>query len=244
MGTRGRLRGEAGSGEISTALVVLTTVVVVPMVVLVATVWLLGWHFAVVETNSMAPGMPQGSLIVASPVAADDVKVGMIIEFVDRRHGNRRVTHRVVEVHRNETGDLWFVTQGDNNDAADSEPVRPRDVRAEVRWAVPQVGQAVGLLRPPLSYLVAAVPFALWVTARLVGAGIGAVRGKAPPRSADGGAPQRLRCVDCPAPVAREDRYCRRCGSRQVSMVESRELARAGVAGGPGTGERSARDGD
>lgn len=229
----GAVRGGAGTtGHLSTALVVVTTAVVVPLVVLIATVWLLGWHFAVVQTNSMAPGMPAGTLIVASPISADDVTTGTVIEFVDRRHGNRRVTHRVVEVHRSETGDLWFVTQGDNNDAPDSEPVRPRDVRAEVRWSVPRVGVVVALLRPPLSYAIAAVPFLLWLVGRLLGAGIGAVRGRdsapavaAPPVAA-------LTCVDCPAPVARQDQYCRRCGARQLPRVEVRDLVDAGRARG------------
>jgi signal peptidase len=215
------VNGEVESGRFSTSLVVLTTVVAVPLVVLIATVWLLGWHFAVVQTNSMAPGSPAGSLIVASPVSADEVSAGMVIEFVDRRHGNRHVTHRVIEVHRNETGDLWFVTQGDNNDAPDSEPVRPRDVRAEVRWSVPGLGRVVGLLRPPLSYAIAAAPFVLWMVGRLLGAGAGAMRGRVSTAEVVASRPEYLRCSDCPAPVAREDRYCRRCGTRLLPTVEA-----------------------
>ncbi len=235
------MRGEAGSGRLSTAFVVLTTVVVVPLVVLIASVWLLGWHFAVVETNSMAPGMAAGSLIVASPIAADDVTTGTVIEFVDRRHGNRHVTHRVVEVHRSETGELWFVTQGDNNDAADTEPVQPRDVRAEVRWSRARVGLVVGLLRPPLSYVIAVVPFLLWLVGRLLGAGIGAVRGREVPTTTQGPPVVRLSCVDCPAPVDREDRYCRRCGARQRPTVDARELVGAGLVRGPTVSDRGER---
>ena len=218
-------RGESGrggeGGQLSTALAVPTPGGAGPLVVLMATVWLLGWHFAVVQTNSMAPGSPAGSLIVASPVSADEVSAGMVIEFVDRRHGNRRVTHRVIEVHRTETGDLWFVTQGDNNDAPDSEPVRPRDVRAEVRWSVSGLGRVVAFLRPPLSYVIAAVPFVLWMVGRLLGAGAGAVRGRVSADEVVADRAEYLRCSDCPAPVAREDRYCRRCGTRLLPTVEA-----------------------
>lgn len=227
---RDRIRhGEAGEGSISTALAVLTTAIVVPLVVLIATVWLMGWHFAVVETNSMAPGMPAGSLIVASPISADEVTSGMVIEFIDRRRGNRHVTHRVIEVHRGENGDLWFVTQGDNNDAADSQPVRPRDVRSEVRWSVARLGVVASILRPPTSYVIAAVPFVLWLAGRLLRAGVDAVRPRRPVPVGPAGPPVAedvLTCIDCPAPVAPEDRYCRRCGARQVVVPEGRRLVR------------------
>lgn len=189
--------GAATASALTLALLLLA----LPVAVLLAAVWLLGWHVAAVETGSMAPGMPTGSLMVSSPLSPDDVEVGMIIEFTSGRDGDRVITHRVVEVNRNTTGDLWFVTKGDANQAVDSDPVRPPQVRGQVRWHVAGLGGVLQAFRPPYSLAFVGLPLALLLLAR--------------GRRDQPDAPVLI-CGDCPAPVRPEDRYCRRCGARQV----------------------------
>ena len=50
------------------------------------------------------------------------------------------VTHRVVAVRTDLTGQVEFQTQGDANDAPDAAWVRPEQVRGELWYAVPHLG--------------------------------------------------------------------------------------------------------
>jgi signal peptidase len=56
------------------------------------------------------------------------------------------VTHRVVGLAYDGTGRPSFQTQGDANDVADPEWVRPVQVRGATWYAVPYVGRASSLL--------------------------------------------------------------------------------------------------
>lgn len=213
--------GHGAGGAISSALAVVAMVIMIPAAALIVGVWLAGWQFAVVRTGSMAPGMPAGSLAVLSPVAPGDVDVGTVIEFTDAENGNRLVTHRVIEVQRGEGGELFFQTKGDFNDAEDLYPVPAANVRGEVRWHVSGLGRLLVYLQPPWSLMFVVAPFLLVLGAR-------AMRDPddrpAGPVARDRPRAAEVTCVDCPAPVEPQDRYCRRCGVRQLPRAGHREL--------------------
>lgn len=218
-GTR-RSRATTG-GAVSSALAVLAMVVMIPAALLIVGVWLAGWQFAVVRTGSMAPGMPAGSLAVLSPVAPGEVEVGTVIEFMDPDNGNRLVTHRVIEVQRGEGGELFFQTKGDFNDAEDTYPVPAANVRGEVRWHVSGLGRLLVYLQPPWSLMFVVAPFLLVMGARAMRDPEDRPAGPVA-RGRPGAAV--LACVDCPAAVEPHDRYCRRCGARQLRESGHREL--------------------
>ncbi len=219
MGAPVKRRGSTTSGGVGSALAVVGMVVMLPAAALIVGVWLAGWHFAVVRTGSMAPGMPAGSLAVVSPVTAAEVASGTVIEFVDPEVEGRLVTHRVVEVRRGEGGELFFQTKGDANDAEDSYPVPAANVRGEVRWHVSGLGRLLVYFRPPWSLMFVIAPLLLWFGAR-------ALREPEPERSTRSTRPTASArpCLDCPAPVEPLDRYCRRCGARQLRATGDREL--------------------
>ena len=79
----------------------------------------------IVLTGSMDPTIKAGDLIVTKKIAAKDVKVGDVISFFDPDgNGSAIVTHRVIGIEIDETsGEIFFRTQGDNNDIADMTPV-------------------------------------------------------------------------------------------------------------------------
>lgn len=82
-----------------------------------------------VLTGSMSPGLPAGSLVVVRPVAPDAVGVGAVITYQLESGEPAVATHRVVAVETAINGDLAFVTQGDANEVADAEPVRPVQIK-------------------------------------------------------------------------------------------------------------------
>lgn len=94
-----------------------------------------------VLTGSMAPSYPPGTLVVVRPVAAEDIAIGDPITFQLRSGEPTVVTHRVVGIGYDGTGERVFSTQGDANESPDAVPVKPVQVRGEVWYAVPWLGR-------------------------------------------------------------------------------------------------------
>jgi signal peptidase I len=184
--------------------------VAAPLAIVILATWLAGWHFGIVRTGSMEPVLATGALIVASPITADDVEAGMIVEFVDPADRSRLITHRVVDVNRDpETGRTTFRTRGDANAAVDTQPVPPENIRSEVRWQVPGLGALIWKLRWPYTLLFLAIPLGLVGAAALVR------RDAEDDSSAGAGERSVVGCISCPASLEARFRYCPYCGIRQ-----------------------------
>ncbi len=100
-----------------------------------------GGQALTVLTNSMAPGLPPGTLIVIRPTDPEDVRLGDVLTYQIRSGSPEVVTHRVIERTTNtETHELEFVTQGDNNAVPDDDPVREVQVRGTLWYSLPWLG--------------------------------------------------------------------------------------------------------
>ncbi|WP_206447583.1 signal peptidase I [Agrococcus sp. KRD186] len=94
-------------------------------------------------TGSMSPSLPAGSLVVVKPTPFDEVQVGDVLTYQLESGQPTLVTHRVTaRVADSATGETRFITQGDANEVADAEPVRPVQIRGTVWYAVPLLGWA------------------------------------------------------------------------------------------------------
>ncbi len=115
---------------------------------------LLGWELVVVQGGSMEPALPVGSVMFVAPVDGRDVRVGDIVSYrlPDMTPSETRVTHRVVDVIREEGG-LAFRTKGDANDAPDNYIVPASEVLGRVRWHIPWLGYLAPYLRTPVGFL-------------------------------------------------------------------------------------------
>jgi signal peptidase len=123
-----------------------------PLTAFLVVAWLLGWQLQRVESGSMSPTYPVGSLLVTSQVDPTEVKVGMPIVFEDPRAPGRLLTHRVVGM--TSDAELAFITRGDANAANDPVPVAARLVRGRVLWHVTLLGTVLDWLQWPRSFLV------------------------------------------------------------------------------------------
>ena len=99
-----------------------------------------------VLTGSMRPNFPPGTLIVAKPIHSDDVRVGDVVTIQLQSGEASYVTHRVVEVTTELSGERRFRTKGDANDAADSELRRSEQIRGKLWYSVPYLGYVNNLL--------------------------------------------------------------------------------------------------
>lgn len=122
-----------------------------------------------VLSGSMRPTIPEGSVIIVTPLSPADIRPGDVIAYNIPVEDHRVVTHRVIEIA--EGGDHPVVrTQGDANPAPDPWLARLENEPAwQVRAAVPGLGHILQALRAwPLRALLvwglAALLLALWLT--------------------------------------------------------------------------------
>ncbi|MCC3277251.1 MULTISPECIES: signal peptidase I [unclassified Arthrobacter] len=121
----------------ATALIALV-LVVVPLVT--------GSQTYSVLTSSMAPHYAPGTFLVVKPVPFEELRVGDVITYQIESNDPAVITHRIVSVGTAQDGARTLITQGDNNDVADENPVREIQVRGKLFYAVPFVGFAANAL--------------------------------------------------------------------------------------------------
>jgi signal peptidase len=154
-------RSQTSRGWLSATLGVGVVAILLPLTVFLVATWLLGWQLAIVQTGSMAPTFPVGSLVVIGPVDAADVEGGMTVAFQDPADPARLVTHRVVALAPG--AELAFVTKGDANATSDPRPVPARYIRGRALWHVTYLGVVMDWLQWPRSFLLLVVAPALWL---------------------------------------------------------------------------------
>lgn len=128
------------------ASLVLTAVSAASVVLLagIAVALLLGYRPLVVRSDSMAPTIRTGDVIVTKVTSPRGVGPGDVVTFSDPTRGDRLVTHRVVE-RELAAGMLHFVTRGDANGAQERWSVPASGRIGEYRARIPGVGFTVGI---------------------------------------------------------------------------------------------------
>lgn len=103
----------------------------------------LPYQALVVQSGSMSPAIPTGSVVFYHHIPAERVRVGQVIVFSEPGQPDRQVTHRVFQIKDGPTG-RYFVTKGDANGAPDA-------------WRVPAIGTGwvAGFHVPALGYVLA-----------------------------------------------------------------------------------------
>lgn len=97
-------------------------------------VLLAGWDPTVIVSGSMSPLIRAGDVVLVDEHDGSPLSEGAVISFAD--HRGVLVTHRIAEVRDDGT----YVTRGDANGSADSDPVAPADVVGVGRLLVPYIG--------------------------------------------------------------------------------------------------------
>ncbi len=103
-----------------------------------------------VQSSSMAPAIPAGSLVVSKP--ADDYYAGDVVTFKaekDRLIKNPKftTTHRIHDIKETDLGQIEYVTKGDANDAPDSQPVAKDLVLGKTVFSIPFLGYPISFAK-------------------------------------------------------------------------------------------------
>lgn len=147
-----------------------------------------GAELRTIRSGSMEPAIGRGSLAVALPVSAGDIRAGDVIMFRQPGDPDRIITHRAADVLK-EGESRTIQTRGDANTVLDPWSVAPANVIGRVQFHIPMVGVAIDKIRtregfvllmviPALLLLLGELP--LW--RRLV---LGVRRGHPSPASGD-----------------------------------------------------------
>lgn len=123
---------------------------------------LMGDQLYAVQTSSMAPTYPVGSIVAVQPVQPRAVAAGDVITFTASGF-ETPVTHRVMEV---DSAAGTFITKGDNNQNADFYPVSFENLQGRVRFGIPLLGKLVARLQTAGGWL--AVAWGLFIIVLLL----------------------------------------------------------------------------
>ncbi len=143
MGRAVRIANVVVQGVIIALALAAATVLVAPR--------LLGWQVVTVVSGSMAPTYPVDTVLAITPVDPTDVRQGDVIAF-EVESDRPLVAHRVMAIER-AAGQLSFITKGDANDGADSDPVAASAVRGRVIFGTPHLGLFVRFVQGQLGFM-------------------------------------------------------------------------------------------
>lgn len=103
---------------------------------------------SVIATGSMEPMIKPGDMILVKKVySMDDIEGLKKDDVIQFKRDTILITHRIIDIKEDEDQGLYFRTKGDNNSAADSEPVRAEDVKGKIVHVIPKIGWPTLLLR-------------------------------------------------------------------------------------------------
>jgi signal peptidase len=97
---------------------------------------------------SMEPTLMAGDVVITQEIPAEAVEVGDIIRF---RGMDNYILHRVVDIER-EGDDVYFITQGDANNALDP-PVSAYQLSGKVILTVPKIGWVTIAVRQLIDWI-------------------------------------------------------------------------------------------
>lgn len=127
-----------------------------------------GNKFYIVLSGSMKPVFDAGSIVAVKTVNPKVITAGDIITFKDQRDRNRIITHRVVDI-KKENGSLFFITKGDANDAKDSSLVPAGNVIGKANFWLPYAGYAVNFTKSKKGiFILLIVPGMLYIISELI----------------------------------------------------------------------------
>ena len=160
-----RSRQSTAGGWLSATLAAVGVAVLLPLATFLTAAWLLGWQLQSVQSGSMEPTLPVGSLLVVGQVDPATVEPGQMVVFRSPIDPDRLVTHRVVSAAPG--GAPGWITKGDANNVQDPFPVTPELIRGRPLWSVTHLGTVMDWLQWPRSLVLVIVPGALLVLAAL-----------------------------------------------------------------------------
>ncbi len=136
-------------------LVFLLMVVFIPKV--------LGYDTFYIQTGSMSPSIPKGSLVFAKEVEFSQVKPGDVMTF-HSDDGTEFFTHRVIATDKN---NQMYTTKGDANKEEDPSPTNHYFAEGRVDFSIPFVGYIAEFLDSTIGKIIIFAVYIAWIAVEI-----------------------------------------------------------------------------
>jgi signal peptidase len=113
-----------------------TAIALIGLIAVWSSTGLLGFTPTIIASGSMQPTINPGDISFVMSTPAATIKVGDIIQYGT---SDAPIIHRVIDI-STRGGTIWFVTQGDANNAPDTNPVSENQVIGKVVLTIPKLG--------------------------------------------------------------------------------------------------------
>lgn len=131
---------------------------------------LVGLDAHIVNSGSMKPSMPPGSVIYEKTANPANLQEGDVIVFEPNssRMAEDKVTHRIVDI-REGNYTLQFKTMGDANPSPDPGLTPAYNIDGQKVFSIPYLGTIISVLKSPLSILAfVALPAAVLIRSQVL----------------------------------------------------------------------------
>ena len=119
----------------------------------------MGYEAFYIETGSMSPTIPQGSLVLEKKIEFEKISEGDVLTFRNNTE-TKYFTHRVVAIDK---ANKMFTTKGDANKEEDPAEISYYFVEGKVDFSIPAVGYALGFLNSTAGKIVTACIYIAWI---------------------------------------------------------------------------------
>ncbi|MGB9778606.1 MAG: signal peptidase I [Candidatus Bathyarchaeales archaeon] len=113
-----------------------TAIALIGVIAVWSSTGLLGFTPTIIASGSMQPTLNPGDIAIIIATPAKTIKIGDIIQY--QTTAEAPTIHRVIDKYTS-GGTLWFITQGDANNAPDN-PVNENQVIGKVVLTIPKLG--------------------------------------------------------------------------------------------------------
>ena len=101
----------------------------------------------------MSPTIKPGDIVVSIHVNPEEIREGDIITFKDQNNQKNCITHRVVNILRDDEGNIYFRTKGDANEDPDINLVPSSLVIGRVTLVIPYLGYLPTFAKSKLGFI-------------------------------------------------------------------------------------------
>lgn len=103
---------------------------------------------SVIATGSMEPKIMTGDIILVEKITdMEDIKNLNINDVIQFQRDGILISHRIIEIRNDEEEVILFRTKGDNNSIADSDLVKPQDIKGTIKYTIPKIGWLTLLIK-------------------------------------------------------------------------------------------------
>lgn len=122
-----------------------------------------GYETYYIQTGSMSPVIPEGSLVFVKEIEFANIKPGDIITFCNDDE-TEFFTHRVIEIDKN---NQMFTTKGDANQEEDPAPTSYYFAKGRVDFSIPLVGYIAKFLNSVVGKVVIGAVYLAWIAVEI-----------------------------------------------------------------------------